>query len=114
MKYLHLIRSGDDPDTFHHRFRHEFPRYREQDVYAIECVPEDEWAGQILDLLADGTPRTFNRIAIELAGVVSATAFDTSLDHALWALVECGSIEHTYAAPIAFSTVRVRAQRRVS
>lgn len=117
MRYVHLIRSGGDPDTERHRIRHGLRNYRERDVYAIECTSEIEWAGRILDLLADGVPRTFNRIAVELADVGSATAFGTNIDQALWALVDCGTIQHTYAAPIFFTRageLDANVHRRVS
>ena len=48
----------------------------------------EEWAPKIDGLLADGQPRTFNRIAVELIGATADVMFETALDVALWSLVE--------------------------
>lgn len=107
---IHLIRAHDDPDDEGDRWRalNRFPQFE------IDQTPARCWAFRIERLLEDGTPRTFNRIAMELFGTTSDGAFDTTLDAALWWLVDEEIISHTYAAPITFTLAKQRAARRAS
>lgn len=66
------------------------------------------WRERIQKHLADGEPRTFNRICVELGDVTADVAFEKAPDHALWELVAQGAVEHTMTAPILFRRTRRR------
>ena len=104
---LHLIRDPNDPDNVSDRWR----ALNREPWKAIDQIPAVCWASRVERLLEDGERRTFNRIAMELAGTTSDGAFGTTLDAALWGLVEDGTIVHTYAAPITFSLAQKQARR---
>jgi hypothetical protein len=94
--YVHLIRAPGDPERS--------PRgpgrallWRQLGKHSVS-----EWAARILELLADGEPRTFNRIMVELADFGADTGFGENPDHALWHLVEQRKLVLTLEAPIFF------------
>jgi hypothetical protein len=58
------------------------------------------WRDRIVALLADGQPRTFNRIGVDLCGLTADVLFGGPADNALWSLVEKGALELTLEAPI--------------
>ncbi len=72
---------------------------------ALKKDPPELWAARIFEHLADGKPRTFNRIAIELVDRTADIVSDTALDAGLWLLVAQKKIEHTMQAPILFRLV---------
>ena len=67
----------------------------------------DEWAATILEYMADGKPRTFNRLVLELTDYhhTADNAFKRGPDQAIWLLVQASQIEHTLEAPIQFRLV---------
>lgn len=52
--------------------------------------------------MADGAPRSFQRLAVELLGRDGVDAFGTAFDEAVWLLVEEGLLEHTTTLPMVF------------
>jgi hypothetical protein len=104
-RYTHLIRSADDGEQ-----ETRSKRTCGALAWKLDFHPgtHDKWKALILELLADRTPRTFNRIVLELTGYVHTadTAFEKSPDHALWELVEERKISHTLQAPILFRRTR--------
>ena len=96
--FVHLIRHEADPT------RSSRPRGGRDDRAphrTLNRKTSRELERQILELLSDGEPRTFNRIAVELWDVSTDIAFGTAPDEALWRLVD-SAIEHTLQAPIFF------------
>ncbi len=76
--YVVLIRDYRDPE----RPPRKGVKDPERDVTphrTIATVTADAWAARVMALLADGVARTFNRIAVELAGITADIAFG-SLD----------------------------------
>jgi hypothetical protein len=61
-----------------------------------------KWGQKLLEHLKDGTPRTLNRIGVELVDFGADTVLGTALNEALWALVEAGALEFTPGAPVFF------------
>jgi len=105
--YVHIIRGPNDPER---RTRKERQAAMGVEAAASEWVkvkkhPADWWAKQIGGLVADGQPRTFNHIMVELADSTADIAFTTPADHGLWQLVASGRVEHTNTAPILFRAV---------
>jgi hypothetical protein len=97
--YVHLIRAEGDPE------RSERPiggRLDRSPHRTLAEVPVEDSAQQILGLLADGVPRTFNAIGVELLDHTADTLFGSPYDAALWRLVGDGQLEHTLAAPVFF------------
>lgn len=102
-RYVHLIRAPTDPERSPRppggrpdRAPHRTLRLR---------VNVSAATGMILELLQDGTPRTFNRIGVELLDQTADMLLDGPLDRALWVLVEAGRLEYTLEAPIHFRLV---------
>ena len=99
-QYVVLIRSEADPERS--------PRAKGSDKaphITIGKVPAKTWAGRIATLLADGEPRTFNRIAVELVDKTADVVTDTTFEAGLWKLVERGTVEYTPTAPVLFRLV---------
>ena len=100
--YVHLIRAEGDPE------RSERPvggRLDRSPHRTLAEVPVEDCAQQILGLLVDGVPRTFNAIGVELLDHTADTLFGSPYDVALWRLVGDGQLEHTLAAPVVFRLV---------
>ena len=68
----------------------------------LEEVPVEKCRDDIMELLADGRPRTFNAIGVKLLDHTADTLFRSPYDQALWQLVEREAIEHTLDVPILF------------
>ncbi len=89
--YTHLIRwVGDPPET---KARGSevvdgVRRARRGAGWQNRIGTPEEWAPRIDELLADGEPRTFNAICVQLVGTTADVMVDTAIDVALWALVE--------------------------
>lgn len=101
--YVVLIRAPDDPE------RAPRPKGRgrvaTQDVaphLTIRRTPASTWASKIAAHMNDGTPRTFNRIAMELTGKTADVVATTTFHDAIWLLVEQGVLEYTPDAPVLF------------
>ena len=100
---MHLIRGADDPTET-------APRGGGQRGTRSNNpggVNRRRWDEALRELLHDGTPRTFNRIAIELTGRTADVMFQTALDKTLWTMVERGEVECTSAAPVLFRRLAV-------
>jgi len=100
-QYTHLIRASDDPKP-----RPRAERKGHQMSWLKDMNPNTlgQWTRAIYGLLADGVPRTFNRIVLELTGNLHTAdvAFKKAPDQALWNLVARRKISHTLEAPILF------------
>lgn len=99
--YTHIIRAPEDPAR-----RQRASERDEKDAQVWRRLFKRgtvaEWTAAIRGHLADGAPRTFNRIMVELCDMTADVAFDLAPDHALWALVAAGEVEHTSTAPVYF------------
>ena len=97
--YLHLIRGEGDPERSPRPVGGRIDRapHRTLADVSVEKCCED-----IIGLLADGRPRTFNAIGVELLDHTADTLLGSPYDEALWQLVERGAIEHTLDVPILF------------
>ncbi len=96
--FVHLIRHPDDPRRS--------PRppggHDERAPHRVlDAMQPEKLERQILDLLADGVPRTFNRMAVELWDVTADVVFETAADRALWRLIG-PVLEHSLEAPVFF------------
>lgn len=96
-RYVHLIRSPDDPERSSRA-----ARKGQETAWKKKVADVEGWKLQILELLSDGRPRTFNAITVEIADITADVAFEKGPDTALWELVADHQIEHTDAAPILF------------
>lgn len=67
-----------------------------------EATPVDVWREKLVALMADGTPRTFNRMCVELLDQEASIHHGSPVQDALWALVEEGRLAHTMRIPIYF------------
>jgi hypothetical protein len=99
--YAILVRAPGDPER---RSREE--RHAAMGVAAavgewkqLAKVPQDTWVDWFRWLLADGTPRTFNAMCVELADATADVAPDNA-EAALWALKAAGVVEHTSDVPV--------------
>jgi len=95
--YLHLVRASDDPERS--------PRgpgrallWRSLDKHTAEA-----WAARIVEHLSDGTPRTFNRIMVELSDFTADVAFESTADDGLWLAVTRHQLALTHDAPVLFT-----------
>jgi hypothetical protein len=99
-----MIRSPEDPE------RTERPKGGRAIRVAhrtLELTTVDHWKREIVRLLSDGVPRTFNRMGVELIDQTADMLLDSPVDRAVWELVEASFLEHTMEVPIYF-----RIQRR--
>lgn len=97
-KYVHLIRAEDDPERAPRDGSDRVAAWRRK----LMKQPVEELTAEIGKHLADGAPRTFNRIAVEMLDKTADTVFETPFDDALWLLVARGAVEHTLLAPVRF------------
>lgn len=74
----------------------------------------DEVMRAIHERLADGRPRTFNRLSVELFDKTADITGGTVVEEALWQLVERGDVEFTHDAPVLFRARRPRAKASAS
>lgn len=100
-QYIVLIRDRKDPERK--------LRGKEQGDVAphltMRRTPAEEWAKMIAKHMADGVPRTFNRIAVELLDKTADVVCTTPFLDALWLLVERLELEYTPVAPVYFRRV---------
>jgi hypothetical protein len=97
--YVHLIRWQGDPE------RSERPvggRLDRSPHRTLANVAVTACRDEILGLLADGRPRTFNAIGVELLDHSADTLLGSPYDEALWQLVDAEQLEHTLEAPVFF------------
>lgn len=88
-RYTHLIQSKYDPDETMGRGRDRDPLHWKK----IAGVEHFEQA--IASLMADGEPRTFNAICVQITGTNGNVWFEKAPDQALWILVEKGLLAWT-------------------
>ena len=68
--------------------------------------PEQAWRDEIERHLADGEPRTFNRVCVELAGVTGVAAERTNLEGAFrWLIADRRLVALTERAPLFYVRV---------
>lgn len=96
--FVHLIRHPKDPRRSP---RPPGGRAERAPHRRLGAMDTDDLARQLLGLLADGVPRTFNRLAVELWDVTADVVFETAADRALWRLVG-PVLEHSLVAPVLF------------
>tara|TARA_R110002073_G_scaffold322027_3_gene498463 strand:- start:3298 stop:3723 length:426 start_codon:yes stop_codon:yes gene_type:complete len=105
--FVHIIRSPRDPERLSRSERKGSETTWKADLRASS---KGAWLERIGAHLADGVPRTFNRIVLEVSGYqyTADVAFKTAADEALWELVAAEQMEHTLAAPILFRATQQR------
>lgn len=103
--FTHIVRSPADPqqETREQR-RAKLGKGASTQWKKLSGGRVKEWEARILEVLADGVPRTFNAIVLEATGGTHTAdvASDKDPDKALWSLVESGRVEHTDEAPVLF------------
>jgi hypothetical protein len=97
--YVHLIRGPQDPER---SARPKGGRADRAPHLTLAEVALETCREQILGLLSDGEPRTFNCIGVTLLDHTADTLFESPYDDALWQLVSEGRLEHTLEAPVFF------------
>lgn len=102
MSFVHLIRGPDDPERTPRPKGGRKDRAPHLTMRRKGPAAIDEWTKAIRAKLADGTPRTFNALCVEIGDVTADVVFGEAPDIALWALVCEGELEHTIDAPVLF------------
>lgn len=106
-RYTHLVRSPDDPKETVKRGRGNAdvaPHLTIKKTVTVEAA-----TASIRRLMADGAPRTFNRICVELTGRCADVLFEGPYDVALWKLVEEDALVlSSKIAPIRFRLAEAR------
>jgi hypothetical protein len=102
-RYVHLVRAQGDPERSP-RLGAKDPKSDTLAVWRRTLKKEapESWEPRILELLADGRPRTFNEIGVTLLDKTADNLHQLPPDVALWSLVDRCEIEHTLEAPIFF------------
>ena len=102
-QYAHLVRGPVDPERSPRP-----PGGREDRAphRTLATATLEDCRAQILGLLGDGRPRTFNAIGVELLDHTANTLFRSPYDRAVWQLVDEGTLEHTLDVPILFRVAR--------
>jgi hypothetical protein len=108
VRYVVLIRSPDDPERASRAKNADPNEWR----WKVNAGTTEEWARRIIQHLADGVPRTFNRIMVEIAGITADIAFQKAPEHGLWLAVERGYLGWTDKAPIFFKLIRPEGFRK--
>ncbi len=102
-RYTVLIRAPGDPERRPRENRQAAMGHRAAAVEwrAWHKASAEEWRARIVAHLADGMPRTLNRIAVELVDATADVVGEAALA-GLWLAVERGEIWWTADAPIHF------------
>lgn len=98
-KYTIMHRHPDDPE------RRPRPKGGQKDKtphLTFRKMSESQVAKALLRHLADGVPRTLNRIGVEIWDKTADILMGTIVEDVLWALCEDGSLAFTMKAPILF------------
>ncbi len=93
-QYVIMIRSRLDPERTG-RGKVSATAWR-----AAAKSPVEQWEKEILRALSDCVPRTFHRLAVEIANIEGDTAAGKNPETAIWNLARAGKVEHTWQAPI--------------
>lgn len=100
--YTHMIRSPSDPERRSRKQRHSdmgIVAAASATMTSRKTLAPDVALEQVLQLLADGKPRTLNAICVELWDQTA----DIVDDRIWWAIVDAvaaGDLEHSIKAPI--------------
>lgn len=108
-KYTIMIRHPNDPE------RRPRPVGGQEDKtphLTFRRMTEAQVARALLRHLADGVPRTLNRIGVELWDKTGDIVGGTIVEDVLWTLCEDGSVAFTMKAPILFKC-NVKNKRKV-
>jgi hypothetical protein len=106
--YTVLIRAPGDPERAPRRSGSDPNAWRKK----VSVGTAEEWATRIIEHQADGEPRTFNRIMVEIAGVTADMAAQEPPERGLWLAVERGYLGWTASAPIYFKLIRPEGFRK--
>lgn len=82
-KYLHLIRDMKDPIESMPR-----GKGKRDSTHWRKAWTTESFRNELLKLMRDGVPRTFNRMCVEITGTTADVWFEKEPDAALWELVE--------------------------
>ena len=100
-KYIIMIRGPDDPERSSRKERQK--RGERHDWYrSLNKKPVGEWKLLLLANLADGIPKTFNRICVEIMDKTADMVAGYNPEEALWNLCGDGKVEFTGHAPTLF------------
>lgn len=102
--FTHLVRAKDDPEE--RKARGQQPGRDVTPHKTLQKTSAAEWRRRLLEHMADGQPRTFNRLCVEMTGHTADVCFQLGPDLALWQLVADGLAEHTIDLPVVFRLVR--------
>ena len=104
--YVELIRGPDDPKRSP-RVPVGDPRSDTMALWRKELLKSTvaDWIPRVLFLLADGVPRTLNRIAVELLDKTADVVAGTPLPETLWTLALRSELHFTTEAPILFRRI---------
>jgi hypothetical protein len=102
-RYLHLIRDPDDPERSPRPIGGRADRSPHRTLAELSA---EACGNEILALLADGRPRTFNAIGVELLDHTADTLHGSPYEKALWELAARGALEHTLDVPVLFRSPR--------
>jgi hypothetical protein len=105
-RYLHLIRDPNDPERSPRPVGGRADRAPHRTIAELST---EACGNEILALLADGVPRTFNAIGVELLDHTADTLAGSPYDVALWRLVDERQLEQTLDAPVLFRLSVARA-----
>lgn len=100
--YVIVIRHPKDPE------RSPRPKHGRQNRaphLTIAKTSAKVWAKKILELLADGKPRTFNAIGVTLIDKTADIILGSNVELGLWSCVADGLVEYTMQAPVQFRIV---------
>ena len=97
--FTHLIRAKGDPE------RPPRGAVGATDWKRVNDLTVAQWARRIEAHLGDGTPRTFNRIAVELTGFTADVVFGENPDGGLWHAVQQGRVAWSADGPVHFTLV---------
>jgi hypothetical protein len=107
--YAHLVQDEADPA------RSERPvggRKDRMPLRTLALTTVDHWRDRLLAHLADGEPRTFNRIGVELLDHTADMLYRTVVDRALWSVVDEQLLEHTWTVPVFFRLAQLPEEPR--
>jgi hypothetical protein len=96
---LHLARSPYDPERTPRHLR----KVRDTGAQWARSMKKENievFRKDILELLSDGQPRTFNRIGVELYDKTADALYKKPVEDALWGLAAEGKVSFTPDAPI--------------
>lgn len=114
-KYIVICRAPGDPERRDRALSlggktDAFTKISE--LKALRKASVEEWRERIVAHLQDGTPRTFNRIGVELCDRTADMLLGSNAEKALWSTVEAGLVEHTMESPVLFRIRRSKGARR--